>query len=1019
MTRLMTALLALVSMTSPAEADGSPPPLAPVPTEVPGLPSPSIDLNGTWKLTLDPPPRFFADDVDPSSWSDVGVPGEALMQGFDIRRDREFVYKRSVAIPASFAGCDLRLRFDGVYSHARLWVNGHFVREHHGGFTSWEAEITPHVEPGTTAWITVGVTDRSDEISWGSAYAKHDIGGILRGVRLIARPPDHVSRLHLDTDLDDRYRDARLSVTMEVRFQGGNAASAGLTLFDPQGATVPISPRVARLTSEEPSTALEIPVSAPLLWEAEHPHLYTLSLELEVGGRPVERVVRRFGFREVEVEGRELLVNGRPVTLLGVNRHDVHPTRGRSTTPELDALDARLLKEANVNFVRTSHYPPSEDFLAACDELGIYVEEETAVCFIGTHGDQATSDDPVFASRYLDQFAEMIERDRDHPSVILWSLGNESVWGGNFALELDHVRREDPSRPVIFSYPHTMPPGAGPVDIDSAHYLRTRDHLAGQFGHSYDARDHRGGTRTTGPVLHDEFAHVACYANEDLRLGDGIRNAWGASLERFADIFFTTRGALGGAIWGGVDEVFHVPLEERELPDDSGRFSPLGYGPWGIIDGWRRKKPEHWLTRKAFSPIGLTDGPVPRPPDGEPLRLVIDNRFDHTNLSEIVVRWRAGGERGQMAGPEVPPHGTGELTLPPREWTVGEILEVSFLRANGIPVDEFRLPLYPARHFDSRWYGDDAIRHDHDRARHRFDPPAGPAPDIEEEPGTIRLSGSRHLVEVDRATGLIRRAALDGRTLIEGGPFFHADGVDPSTWTLDSLETAVEGPEALIRMAGSYGDDARVHLVLRLDGQGLLTTEYAVDQPPRVPWDSDFSAPHLGFREVGLSFLLPNDVDRLTWQRRGLWSAYPNHHIGRTAGTARRRRLDGHEAYGVEPTWPWAHDMKDFHLNGRDDPGFDATRDFRAMRENVYFLSALRAGSPLRVRVESDGSLATRAEVVTSEDRRHVRLVALNLWSFLGLAWGNAVGDPVVLTSGYQDQIRVRLTDNDRYAAEP
>jgi hypothetical protein len=168
-----------------------------------------------------------------------------------------------------------------------------------------------------------------------------------------------------------------------------------------------------------------------------------------------------------------------------------------------------------------------------------------------------------------------------------------------------------------------------------------------------------------------------------------------------------------------------------------------------------------------------------------------------------------------------------------------------------------------------------------------------------------------------------------------------------------------------------------------------------------------------------VSFVLPDEVDRLTWERRGLWSAYPDDHIGRRAGTALRRRPEGREAFGVEPTWSWAHDMKDFHLNGRDDPGFDATRDFRAMRENVYFLSALLAGSPLRVRVESDGSLAARAEVVEIEGRGQVRLVAANAWSFLGLAWGNSVGDPVVLTPGYRGTVRVRLTEHDRYAAEP
>jgi len=243
--------------------------------------------------------------------------------------------------------------------------------------------------------------------------------------------------------------------------------------------------------------------------------------------------------------------------------------------------------------------------------------------------------------------------------------------------------------------------------------------------------------------------------------------------------------------------------------------------------------------------------------------------------------------------------------------------------------------------------------------------------------------------------------------------------VDHSTWRLDSLEAAVEGPEAVVRLRGRYSEGGNVHLVLRVDGAGLLTTEYTVDQPPRVPWDTSFSAPHIGFREVGVSFLLPDAVDRLAWKRRSPWSVYPDDHIGRPTGTALRRRAGGREAFGVEPNWAWARDMKDFHRNGRDDPGADATRDFRALRENVYFLSALQGRSPLRVRVESDGSTAVRAEVVDGGGRRHVRLVAANSWSFLGLAWGNAAGDPVVLNPGYRNTIRVRLTDDDRYATGP
>ena len=161
-----------------------------------------LSLNGTWKFTLSPPSEFWLNSSDPAAWPDASVPGELVMQGFRISRDVEYPYKRSVLIPADFKGKRIILRFDGVYSYARVWVNGVLVREHHGGFTSWDCDITNHVTPGQAAWITVGVTDRSDEISYGSNYAKHYMGGILRDVKLVALPSSHATRLQLETDLD-------------------------------------------------------------------------------------------------------------------------------------------------------------------------------------------------------------------------------------------------------------------------------------------------------------------------------------------------------------------------------------------------------------------------------------------------------------------------------------------------------------------------------------------------------------------------------------------------------------------------------------------------------------------------------------------------------------------------------------------------------------------------------------------------------------------------------------------------
>ena len=301
----------------------------------------------------------------------------------------------------------------------------------------------------------------------------------------------------------------------------------------------------------------------------------------------METLSRQIGFRKIERVGNKLYVNGQEVKLRGVNRHDVHPKTGRAITPELVEQDARLFRGANVNFIRTSHYPPREDFLDACDRYGIYIEDEIAVAFV-YQAIQPTQNDPDFTAGYMNQFAEMIEQNRSHACVIMWSLANESFWGSNFQKEYDYAKAEDTTRPVIFSYPITMPQGTRAYDIWSLHYAgwdcdpsSKADNFSIGESWGHDA-----------PVLHDEYAHGPCYDLPEQMRDPAVRDFWGESIKRFWESIFTTDGALGGAIWGGIDDVM---------------ITPDGYTQWewGIYDGWRREKPEYWLTKKGYSPIRI------------------------------------------------------------------------------------------------------------------------------------------------------------------------------------------------------------------------------------------------------------------------------------------------------------------------------------------------------------------------------------------------------------------------------
>jgi beta-galactosidase/beta-glucuronidase len=442
-----------------------------------------VDLNGSWRFSTGPAASFHRDDLDSFSWTEVQMPNELEMEGISARSDVEYLLRRTFKVPQDFAGRAIIVRFDGVYSHARVWINGHYVREHHGGFTSWDCEITPYVKAGERAELVILLVDRSDDPSGASEYAKHSIAGILRDVSLLALPPVHVQHLHISASLDDQYLTGLLDIQLRLSQATAGATSVSLSLRDPRGALVPL-----RFTKPVRTGAAlkfeQIRIPHVQRWDAEHPYLHELLVELQVGDAS-ETIKRSIGFRRVERVGNRLFVNGEPVVLRGICRHDIHPTRGRAALLQNDERDPALLRKANINFVRTSHYPPTETFLAAS-------------------------------------------------SVILWSLGNESTWGPNFKAELKRVREVDSSRPVIFSWSETLGEDRPLLDVYSSHYPVWDGDLGGN----------------DFPVLHDEFAHVACYNTDDLRRDPGVRNFWGHSLAIFGQKFLNTRGCLGGASGG-------------------------------------------------------------------------------------------------------------------------------------------------------------------------------------------------------------------------------------------------------------------------------------------------------------------------------------------------------------------------------------------------------------------------------------------------------------------------------------
>jgi hypothetical protein len=718
-----------------------------------------------------------------------------------------------------------------------------------------------------------------------------------------------------------------------------------LHLTDSAGKRIPTS--VTRFTLDGQALRT-VSVNVPLLWDAEHPHLYGLELEVFVGGAAVQTHRVELGFRTIKVDGNELLVNGRRVKLRGVCRHSIHPVYGRAVPAEFDERDAVLFRAANINFVRTSHYPPSEQFLRACDKHGIYLEEETAVSWSNLN--DGPSSDPSFRNNFVDQFREMVQRDRHHACVLLWSLGNESQWGDNFTAERLYVQKADPSRPLIFSYPDTIPWSVPRCDIYSKHYAEWDSNLGG----------------SVSPVLHDEFAHVSCYNIETYRRDPGVRNFWGHSIAKFGESFLATDGCLGGSIWAGIDELFLLPDK------------PVGYGPWGIIDGWRREKPEYWLTKKAYSPIRLRDEELPQPPRGATLSIAVRNAFDHTNLRELEIVWSTAHGTGKLRDVDIEPGSSGYFEIPAQPWAQGDVLDLRFLRADGLLIDHFKLPIGSGR----------AMRQ-----------PYAPAPvEVDETELDIIVRVGKLSVRFSRETGLIAEASVSGEKVIEGGPFLDLGNGYFKGWILRQIDIRKSDDRVTIISSGESRFTegivkTKVDFEIEIDSTGLLTTRYRITG--NMP-----KASHLG-----IAYLVSAKTESLTWESRPQWSVYPDDHIGRGMGTALRTPGHALPAYREQPAWPWSQDAGDPY-DVQAVTAHPETRDFCAIKENIWSASLALEGGRVGLSAEGDADIAVRA---SSQSDGRVAFSVFNFWSYPDLVWGNYVG-PVDLPAQTVREVKLRLS---------
>jgi len=957
--------------------------------EVSGTSLAVISLNGTWKFSMNPPDKHWENSVDFSEWPDILVPGECQMQGMAIKHDIPYVYKKIFEVPADFEGKLINLDFHGVYSHARVWVNGEFVREHRGGFTRWSCPISEIVKAGESAILTLEIIDPVDDISYGSGYAKHQIGGILRSVELRALPQQHFEKFYIETELDEEFKDAELRINYALK--KSTPVRVLIELLNHRGEKV----EEVEKELQKSNGVISIPVKNPKKWDAEHPHLHTLLTTLFENGKPTITRKTKIGFREVKVDGNRLLVNGSPVKLRGACRHDIHPILGRMTTAYYDSLDVILAKESNMNFIRTSHYPPSEAFLDYCDKYGIYVEDETAVCFVGSHRTEAyrasgaSQSDPDFTSRYMSQLDEMLHYHRNHPSVIIWSIGNENVFGDNFIQSFKQVKEKDSTRPVIYSYPGQVPDTLVNYEILSMHYpdwqgnLKQYDISTRKF--SYDKM----------PVLFDEWAHVACYNNFELKHDPNVRNFWGQSLDSMWTYTFNAEGGLGGAIWCMLDETFALPadmegfnewwgiLDKTVIPVDY--MGPtVGYGEWGIVDTWRRKKPEFWGTKKAYSPTRILVKSIDTHISDKAFSIPVHNRYDHTNFNELVIRWKYGEQSGILEGINLKPHQKGILNIPANSWRDGEKLQVAFYEKDSMLVDRYELILGSIN----------------------TTPPLCEPGDLKaiETSDKINLIGKEVSMDVNKITGLLEDVIVGGDTLIKSGPYLNlwvpGDAAQYSSIKMDDLARdwkctkfsySMENGVATMISEGKY-ENLTASFFIRLDENGIMEISY----------EASVGKTKKTIEEAGIKFLTGSSLDKISWKRDAYFSAYPESHPGRPAGEA-FLSYKPESQYREEPKHDWAHDTWGFYYFGLNEAPY-YNNDVRSMKENIYEY-ALISTSKAELKVLSNGEQACRFDLFEGNNT----LMINNQWDYNSLRWGNYMKG-IPLENKIHGKIYLKLT---------
>lgn len=995
----------------------------------------SICLDGTWKFRWTPVPderivEFYQTDFNDKDWVGFPVPANWEVNGYGTpiyvsagypfkidpprvmgepkvdyttykERNPVGQYRRSFQLPAGWeARGQTFLRFEGVMSAFYVWINGERVGYSQGSMEPSEFNITNYLRAGENQ-IALEVYRYSD----GSYLEDQDFwrfGGIHRSIHLLHTPDirirDYAVRtLPVSTD----YQDFILQIDPQFsvyRGMTGKGTTLQGVLKDASGREIAtlkgdvedildLEHKAGRMNEWYPQRGprklgrMSATIKSPKRWTAETPYLYKLHLTLLTAeGEVIEQVEQSVGFRSVEIRNGQLLVNGAPVRFRGVNRHEHDPRTARVMSEERMLQDILLMKQANINAVRTSHYPNVSRWYELCDSLGLYVMDEADIEEHGLRGILAST--PDWHAAFLDRAVRMAERDKNHPSIVMWSMGNESGYGPNFAAISAWLHDFDPTRPV--HYEGAQGAGGEPdpktVDVISRFYTRVKqEYLNPGIAEGEDKERAENArwerlleiaerTNDNRPVMTSEYAH-------------SMGNALGNFKEYWDEIYSNPR-MLGGFIWDWVDQGIYKTLPDGRIMvayggDFGDKPNLKAFCFNGLLMSDRETTPKYWEVKKVYSPVEL------RVESGE---LRVTNRNHHTDLSQYRCLWTLSidgkqKDQGEITLPEVAPGESETIPLP---------VSIAGKKASAKAASDLRLTISFILKRDALW-----AKAGHEVAWEQFCIQEGALLSSKlENRGRLKvradeehlsISGSGFSIQWEKnATGSLTSLTYHGKEML----------AHPADFPLQPITQAFRAPTDNDKSFGNWlakdwslhqMDNPRISLdsfkhEVREDGavivrvqtrnrykEGMIVTKflYTILSDGTIDLKTTFQPQGIlpELPRLGIAFCLSSDYNTFIWQGRGPQDNYPDRKTSAAVGLWKGPVADQYVHYPRPQDSGNKEEVRRLMLTDRHGKGIrvDAVED-------AFSASALHYTAQDLYKETHDCNLKPRPEVILSLD---------------------------------------------------